>query len=151
MLRDVAIAAVLCLLLWIPEVNKIYAMEPEFGKAYKLEQEVINEENVEVKLVGAYTRTTDGETKLNVRISCENHGDIAVKLSLGILKVNGVDVESSEDIEFMDVLPDEPKEANITAKLSNYEKEITDIELWIDAVNSVVNLHNDDVDISIEE
>lgn len=151
MLRDVAIAAVLCLLLWIPEVNKIYAMEPEFGKAYKLEQEVINEENVEVKLVGAYTRTTDGETKLNVRISCENHGDIAVKLSLGILKVNGVDVESSEDIEFMDVLPDEPKEANITAKLSNYEKEITDIELWIDVVNSVVNLHNDDVDISIEE
>lgn len=151
MLRDVAIAAVLCLLLWIPEVNKIYAMEPEFGKAYKLEQEVINEENVEVKLVGAYTRTTDGETKLNVRISCENRGDIAVKLSLGILKVNGVDVESSEDIEFMDVLPDEPKEANITAKLSNYEKEITDIELWIDVVNSVVNLHNDDVDISIEE
>lgn len=151
MLRDVAIAAVLCLLLWIPEVNKIYAMEPEFGKAYKLEQEVINEENVEVKLVGAYTRTTDGETKLNVRISCENHGDIAVKLSLGILKVNGVDVESSEDIEFMDVIPDEPKEANITAKLSNYEKEITDIELWIDVVNSVVNLHNDDVDISIEE
>lgn len=149
MLRDVAIAAVLCLLLWIPEVNKIYAMEPEFGKAYKLEQEVINEENVEVKLVGAYTRTTDGETKLNVRISCENHGDIAVKLSLGILKVNGVDVESSEDIEFLDVLPDEPKEANITAKLSNYEKEITDIELWIDVVNSVVNLHNDDVDISI--